>query len=187
MARSKNNPVIQGLSGQFGGSVVFRQRGGKTFVSKFPQMPDGPPTPVQQATRSRFQQAIAYGRAAIADPAVKAAYAAAATDGQTAFNVAVADFYHAPVIHAVYLTEYTGLPGSILAIEATDDFAVAAVAVRIEALDGSLVEEGPAAAQPSAGRYLYTVTAQSPAFGGSRIIVTVADRPGNSATHISTL
>lgn len=45
-----------------GDMLVFRQRGGKTIVSNAPKASDKPPTQQQETIRTRFQQAIIYGK-----------------------------------------------------------------------------------------------------------------------------
>src|SRR5689334_15673299 len=98
MAESKNNIVTHGISGKLGDLIVLRQKAGKTFVGKAPHEMTGEPTEAQKEIQSRFQQAILYGKAAIADPTIKKEYHKAAGPGQSAFNVAVADFFHAPAV-----------------------------------------------------------------------------------------
>ena len=136
-------------------------------------------TDSQKEQRRRFQQATFYAKAAIADPDTKAAYAGSAKKGQTAYNVAVADFFHAPDIESVDLSHYTGQPGDTILIRATDDFMVKEVKVTITNADGSLVEKGDAA--PDAGGYLWTYTATqvNDNLEGDKIEIAASDLPGN--------
>ena len=90
MAESKNNVLTHGLAGLVGDMIVFRNRGGKTFVSAKPKERTGEPTEIQKQHQGQFQEAILYAKTAITDPAKKAAYDDATTGGQTAYNVAVA-------------------------------------------------------------------------------------------------
>ena len=96
MAIVKSNLFTEGLSGSVGKQIVFRQRGGDTVVSKSPVFLEREPSEAQKAQQIRFQQAVIYGKAAIAVPATKEAYDAEAKRGQSAFNVAFADFLSAP-------------------------------------------------------------------------------------------
>lgn len=90
MARSTDNIVVHGLSGKIG-QFVFRQRHGKTVVAKTPcKYP--PPTIPQKAKQNNFRMAMAYAKGLLADPAVKQSYMKKARPGQTAYNVAVAEF-----------------------------------------------------------------------------------------------
>ncbi|GET33183.1 hypothetical protein PbJCM13498_20460 [Prolixibacter bellariivorans] len=179
MAKVGDNMVTTGLSGKLGNLLVFRNRNGKTYVAKAPRERTGEPSEAQKQHQAKFQQAIIYGRGAIADPATKAAYQASAEGGQTAFNVAVADFFNAPHIDEVDVSNYTGQPGSFIRIRAVDDFNIAEVTVTIQNGDSSEVESG--AAQPEDGMiwWRYTATANNESLEGDKIIIRVSDVPGN--------
>lgn len=101
---------MRGVSGALGKELVFRQRAGKTVISLSPKPPKGPPSASQQMTRTKFREAMLYARAALADPLKKAAYAARAKAGQTAYNVAVADYLRPPVIGCEHAEKST-VPG----------------------------------------------------------------------------
>jgi hypothetical protein len=180
MAKSKNNVVTHGLSGKIGNMLVFSQRAGKTVVSTLSHVKHEP-TELQKQHQRRFQQAILYGKASIADADMKEAYRLSAEPGQSAFNVAVADFFNAPDIEHIDLSRYTGNVGDKISVRASDDFAVGEVVVRITNADGSLVEEG--AAKPDATGYEWTYTATQPNqnLEGDRIEVLAFDTPGNVA------
>jgi hypothetical protein len=179
MATSKNNVVTFGLSGKIGDMLVFRQRDGKTIVSKVPEH-SAAVSDKQLAHRKRFQQAIVYGQAAMASPETKAPYEAAHKKGKSTFNVAVADFLHAPDIEHIDLSGYAGNVGDAIYITASDDFAVASVHVSITNADQSLVEEGHAV--PEAGnRWKYVAAQQNESLEGDKIVISAADMPGNIA------
>ena len=142
MAQSKKNIATEGLSGRVGNFVFRRRRSDdKIFVSRMPVSSEEEPSEARKALQRKFQRAIIYGKSAISDPATKALYAAKATGGRSAFNVAIADYFNAPQIEAVKMENYSGATGSRILITATDDFAVSSVHVKIENADGSFVEE----------------------------------------------
>ncbi|MFD2787864.1 hypothetical protein [Hymenobacter rubripertinctus] len=180
MARVKNNIVTQGLSGMIGGTLVFRQQGGRTIVSAAPGETTGEPSAAQQAQRQRFQEAAVYAKAQISDPAAKAEYATR-LDGRhgSAYAIAVADFLKAPDIREIDLSRYAGKKGDVIRVRATDDFKVVAVRVRIENGDGSLVEEGAAVQQPNALDWLYTATTANADLNGDKITIRASDQPGH--------
>lgn len=179
MAESKNNVITHGLSGKVGDLIVFRNRGGKTFVSSKPKARTGAPSENQVQHQERFQEAILYAKAAIADPASKAAYENAISGGQTAYNVAVADFFHAPDIKSVDLSGYTGNTGETITIRVTDDFKVTGVTVDIYNADGSEVESGAAVQSTNGIDWTYTATAANESLDGDRIVIRASDLPGN--------
>lgn len=185
MAQSKNNVVTHGLSGKVD-LLVFSQRNGKTIVSKSPRKP-GTVSPSQQQVQASFQQAVIYAKAATADPVTKENYKAKAPVGNSAYNVAIADFFNAPDITEVDLSAYTGAPGSSIKIAVNDDFKVASVSVKIENPDGSLVEQGNAVAQPDGLHWIFSATQNNSSLSGDKITVLASDLPGNQSTDERTL
>jgi hypothetical protein len=179
MAKQKNNVVTHGLSGTVGGMLVFRQTATGTVVQSPPRV-SGKSTEAQKEHRRKFQRAVLYGKAVAADPARRQEYEAVAHRRNRApYNVAVADFLHAPEIEVIDVSGYHGQPGDVIRIEATDDFAVKEVKVVITNPDGSIVEEG--FAQPGALNFewIYTTVVDNPSPAGDRIEVYASDIPGN--------
>lgn len=179
MAQSKDNIITHGLSGKVGNILVFSQRNGKTFVGKVPKQKTKADTPAQVAHKQKFQRATIYGKAAIANQVTKAAYEADAEIGESAFNVAVADFLQAPDIDSVDLSGYTGKVGEKIIILATDDFAVTSVTVNISNADGTLVEDGAAVLSADGLDWVYTTTAVNASLAGDKITIEATDTPGN--------
>lgn len=179
MALVKNNLITAGLSGSIGGQIVFRRRGEETVVSKTPVRSDKPFTAAQLAQQQRFERAVIYSKAAIADPATKAAYKAEARSGQSAFNVAFADFLNAPRIDEIDLTGYTGAVGSTIRIRCVDDFVVDSVYVKIENQDGSVADEGDAVLDANGLDWIFTAIKVNADLAGDKITVTAVDKPGN--------
>ncbi|MDR1455866.1 MAG: hypothetical protein LBJ01_09470 [Tannerella sp.] len=177
MAKQKGNVVTYGLSGKIGDLLVFRQQDGKTIVSKIPAH-SGTVSEKQAAHRRRFQQAVIYAKAATVSPETEELYRVAAGKGISPFNVAVADFFNAPDIHHIDLSEYTGKAGGRIRITVDDDVAVKSVKVEIRNADGSPVEAGDAA-RGAGGLWTYTAVQDNDNLDGDKITVTVSDVPGN--------
>ena len=178
MARVTLNPVLEGLRGKVG-DLVFKRYGDGTIISRKPTV-TGEPTEGQLAQRNRFTDAVMYGKMVMADPEAKAFYDEAARDkGMPVFSLTVADFFHAPSVNEVDLSQYQGSVGDPITVLAYDDVDVAAVGVSITQDDGTPVEEG-AAGQISPGRWLYTTTTAVAAETTVRIAVTAKDRPGGT-------
>ncbi|PJJ60857.1 hypothetical protein [Hymenobacter chitinivorans] len=174
------NALTQGLSGKVSGLVFRRNANGTVSVGDAPRPSSKVPTEEATAQRQRFQQAAFYGRAMQQDPALKAAYETG-VDGTTtsSYVVAVADYLSAPSIRHVDFTAYYGKAGDVILVQATDNFAVTEVRVRIQNPDGSLVEEGPAQPEPDGYTFRFTAKVNNTALDGDKITVIVADRPGN--------
>ena len=179
MAISAKNIVLHGASGKLGYQIVIRQRGGKTILSQAPGERQGEPTEAQKQQQALFQQAVVYGKAEMADPVEKEAYQEKAVGMKSAFNVAVADFFHAPDVDEIDLTAYTGAVGDIIRVRATDDFKVVQVHIAVYNGDGTLVEQGDAVQQANEIDWLYTATAENSNLEGDKIVVRVSDKPGN--------
>ena len=179
MATSAKNIVLHGVSGKLGDQIVFRQRAGTTILAQAPGAREGEPSEAQKQQQHKFQQAVVYGKAEMADPVEKAEYQEKASGMKTAFNVAVADFFHAPDVDEIDLTAYTGAVGDIIRVRATDDFKVVQVHIAVYNGDGTLVEEGNAEQQANEIDWLYTATAVNSNLEGDKIVVRVSDKPGN--------
>jgi hypothetical protein len=179
MAKVAKNIVLFGASGKLGDQIVIRQRGGQTILAQAPGERTDEPTAAQKAQRLKFQQAIVYGKAQIADADSRAEYAAKSDERKSAYNVAVADFLHAPDVDEIDLTNYTGAAGDTIRVRVTDDFKVTQVQVSISNSDGSLVEQGDALQQQNGLDGLYTATAANESLEGDKIVVKASDKPGH--------
>jgi hypothetical protein len=116
----------------------------------------------------------------VADPDTKAAYKAAAVEGEGPYNVAVADFMHAPDIEEIDLSKYTGKVGDVISVTVTDDFKVAEVSVSILNKNGTEVEHGFAQSALGGLNWLYTATADNSSLTGDKIIIRASDLPGHT-------
>ena len=181
MAQSKNNIITHGMSGKIGDLIVFRNLNGKTIVASKPTERKGELSEGQKQNLKRFQQATIYAKSAVADPALKEEYKAVAKEGESAYNVAVADFMHAPDISEVNLSHYSGKVGDTISLTATDDFKVVEVFVSILNEDGTEVEEGYAQPAPGGVAWIYTATANNDSLTGDKIIIRASDLPGHTA------
>ena len=179
----KLNPMFEEVSGQLG-EMVFRELRGETVVSRKPILSGGP-TENQLEHRERFKQAAAYGKSALADADTRALYEATAkSKNMPVFALTVADFFNAPVIDALDLSEYNQQPGSLIHISARDDFGVMRVQVSIVSDNNDPIENGEAVAV--GGGWVYTTTATITT--GTSVVVNVVatDRPGGTAVKSQT-
>lgn len=180
MARVKYNVVTHGVSGQVGDLLTFIQRHGKTFIGKI-QTRSGKVSAKQQAIRDKFILAARYARTAMKDPATKALYELKAGGGVIPFNLAIADYFTAPVIESIITGNYTGAVGSTIQVQATDDTKVTEVRVSVANAAGVVLEQGPAILNPESEFWMYTTMVVNPSLAGSKITAVAKDLPGNSA------
>jgi hypothetical protein len=134
---NKKNILLEGLSGSIG-NLVFRQmRDGSTRVSQKPDCSERVWSKAQIEHRGRMKLAWAYAKEAKnwdfyierVDPT---------KDSQSAYNLAVADWLHPPVIHRIERI------GGRVRVEASDDTQVTVVEVRILDGEGRVLEQGHA-------------------------------------------
>lgn len=183
MARA-TNLLTQGISGKLGG-LVFRQQpdGMPAVVAVAPGKRGRKPRRGEAANQNRFRLAAAYARGIRRDRELALQYLAARTERlRSAYHVALADALNPPKLLGYDVPGGLLGPGQVLRVQATDDFGVVRVLVRVEGPEGELLEEGPAAA-PAPGTpaewWRYTVQGSMPA--GARLVATAEDRPGNVA------
>jgi hypothetical protein len=179
MAESKNNIITHGLSGKVGDLIVFRNRNGKTYVASKPKERTGELSEAQKEHHKRFQQAVIYAKSALSNPETKQAYKDAAQQGESAYNVAVADFMNAPDIEEIDLSKYTGKVGDTITITVTDDFLVQEVSVTILNADGTEVEHGSAQSNAAGLQWVYTANVDNSSLEGDKILVQAFDLPHN--------
>ena len=181
MAKLDPNTVIGMLQGKLGNLVFSRLRSGVIAVRRKP-VRQTPATPNELANQSRFEAAARYVTCVRLDPIRYAPYQAAGKLlGRRACDLANADFRHPPEVREIDPGGLAGHAGDSLAIEATDDFEVARVAVVISTLDGAILEQGDAVPDAASGRWRYVV--RQDLSGGQTVLVriTAYDRPGNVA------
>jgi ribosomal silencing factor RsfS len=180
MAIVKKNLITQGLSGMLGGTLVFRRVGSKTIVSVVPSTTKAP-TEAQQTQRGAFLQAVQYAKGQMSNPTIKAEYEALARGkGQpNAYNIAVADYFKAPDITQIDLSEYSGAEAQFIKITAMDDFKVRSVSVEVFNLAGDVIESGDAVMQSDSFDWVFTTTSSAGVATGLNIVIKATDMAGN--------
>jgi hypothetical protein len=186
MAKSKDNIATQGLSGRVA-QFVFKQWFGRTVVGKPYKASTKEPKESVKQHRLKFKQAILYAKTVLTDAVKKAFYESKAEPGQTAFNMACADFFSMPEIGEIDTSGYSGSIGSRIVVPVTEDLGVLSVDVRIANDDGSLVEEGAAIMEANGVNWVYTATVLNNSISGDVITVTAKDRAGNSTDKQKTI
>ncbi|WP_304068214.1 hypothetical protein [Pedobacter glucosidilyticus] len=172
------NDLVMGSSGKIGKMLVFRQVAGKTIVAKR-GIRTAPFTENQEAIKERFKEATLYAKAVTNDPISKQWYEALVKPGQSAYNLALADFCKSPTIKKITLTAYNGQIGNEILIRAVDNFSVETVQIELVDTNGNNIETGVALLQENGLDWMYTVTANNPTLLGTTIRVTATDLPGN--------
>jgi hypothetical protein len=135
MAKVIDNILVRGLSGKLGDQLVFRRlRDGRTIVCNKPDFSSRKLSKDQKDHHKRFQAAAAYARDASRTNPIYAQLAEGTL--KNAYNVALGDWFHPPVIHRLERK------GKAIRINATDDVMVAGVQVLILDEQGRVAERG---------------------------------------------
>jgi len=102
MAIVKNNPIINGISGKLGDSIVFKQVRGKTIMCNRPPKPVTQSEP-QKGTRDRFRKASEWAKSILLDPEQKAYYQKKAHKLKlpNAYTAAIADYMRSAKVTSV--------------------------------------------------------------------------------------
>jgi hypothetical protein len=94
MAKITLNQIVVDVRGKVGEFVFRRTHTGEVILSKVPDMSNVTWSDAQQAHRQRFKEAVAYAKAAMAEPKVRAVYEKmAAEQHKRPFDLAVSDYF----------------------------------------------------------------------------------------------
>lgn len=134
MAKAANNMVLRGVRGKLGDIVVRQMRDGSIRLSAMPDFSNRKLSTRQKCHHERFKQAAAYARKAAQ---MEPAYAALAQGTmKNAYNIALSDWFHPPVIECIERR------GEMILVEAGDNVMVANVRVQILDEKGEVLEQG---------------------------------------------
>ena len=92
MARTNNNPILKGVRGKIGDSLVIKQYAHGTVISALPDMSNVKKSALQKLYAKRFGEATAYAKSIIHDPKKKAAYAKKLPKGKQVFHAAIQEY-----------------------------------------------------------------------------------------------
>jgi hypothetical protein len=180
MTKALFNGSLEGFSGRIG-NLIFRQLpNGKTVVTQAPPKMTRKEKEKYKRKRSksqnehndRFQEASAYARWAAQTQRVYAELAAVAPM-MTAYNFAVSDWFHAPVVHRVERQ------AGCIRVEASDNVRVTRVQVTLLSHEGVLLEEGEAV-RAEGNWWEFT-----PDCEGTKVMTRAWDLPGHVTQFIS--
>ena len=171
--------LFEKVSGRFG-DIIFYEADGQTLSRTVPRI-SAERSDKQTANSLRFQAAQRYAAKALEDPALKAAYKAACRGHQNPRNLAIRDAMRPPVVESIDLEGYTGKPGQVVRVRATDDFRVAEVKVTMRGPGGELIEEGMAELSSDAGEWRYPTRTEVASGQSVSVLAVAKDNPGNAA------
>lgn len=168
MAKVMHNNFTMGLSGKYR-NLVFRQmKDGRTILASAPDFSNRKLSKEQRTHHSRFKQAAAYASmAAKTNPAYKEL---AKGTSKNAYNLALSDWFHPPVIHEV------AREAGCIRVKASDNVQVTKVLVTISDEEGNPVEQGQATSRYG-DFWEYAASTQG------KVLVEAFDLAGNCTKH----
>lgn len=177
MAKIRKNIIIQGFSGTLGDQLVIKQdKAGRTILAVPPTFdPDRTFSAAQLERQERFRDASTYAKDAKSETVYQQK---AEGTPMNAYNVAMADWFHAPEVQEIDMENWNGAVGDIIRIKAVDDVQVNQVTVLITDSGGTVLEQGAAT---NAGSGWWTYTTQTEISGSPRVVASARDLPGNVA------
>ena len=172
MAKVDLSKLFKNLRGKIGGPVFRRMPDGSIVVSSAPKYKKKGGTPAQKAYRNgTFKERTQWAKWAQHEYPIYAQLAAERPMVH-AYNMAIADISHPPVIHRILRKD-----GRIL-VQASDDVMVDKVRVDIRDEQGKLLEAG------DAHRLENDMWEYTPRLDGKQVVVRAFDIPGNSARMV---
>ena len=94
MPKIKLNPMFKEVRGRMGNIVFRRSNTGEMTAIKLADMSNVEWSDAQKAHRKRFKEAVAYAKAAMAEPKVRRKYEKeAAKKNKRPFDLAVSDYF----------------------------------------------------------------------------------------------
>jgi hypothetical protein len=177
-----NSLLIQAIHGAIGNLVFYRDPEGDLIVQRKGER-RAPLSEKQLARSELFKLASAYGNKVKADPALAADYRALCRGRMRPYHAGLRDYLTPPNVAAIDLESFTGQPGQLIRVLATDDSGVTRVEVVIRhASTTAIFERGPAGLSIVADQWLYTTTTTISSSTPLLVEATASDRPGNMAT-----
>lgn len=188
MAIANDNILVRNIFGGIGKQVVFRQRGDKTIIAKWPTVDKNRiPTAGQSTARQAFQDAVYFAQEVRRNENLTAIYRKLARKGQSIYHAAISDAKKAPELSKPQLKDYYGRPGDPLTITAEDNYKVARVHCSIFSAAGQLLESGEAIEEETSFNWTYTATTENTQLSGTTIRFSAFDIPENETVLAVTL
>lgn len=102
MALVTTNPIVNGLSGMLGKTIVFKSLRGKTIVASRPR-PAKTQSEQQQQNRNKFRQAATWAKTILRDPQQKSYYQQQAKKLKlpNAYTAAITDYMRKPQLKEI--------------------------------------------------------------------------------------
>ncbi len=156
MARGEHGSLLSGFHGRLNEFIVIKQRNGKPVMCFYPKGKRIKWTDNQKKHRQDFKDAARYASHAINIPERLAFYQEREHDGINAYNLAIADYLHAPVITSINIRKARGQDEYLVQVTAADDFMVTRVMLTLIDFDNKS-SRGEARQFRKSDRWVYRI------------------------------
>lgn len=178
--RTSHNPLLHGVSGTIGKTLVIRQTRHGIVLANRPSKPKRTHE-VQKRTREKFTNAARYANEQMRNWETRSMYQSAVKNKlQSAYQVAVTDYLRSPIVHSIDTSEYNGAAGHEITVFASDDFRVASIDLIIRDDMHQIMEQGVATRMKALrNEWVYVTTNELAVASGYTIEARARDIPGN--------
>ncbi|MGC3947740.1 MAG: hypothetical protein QM762_25090 [Chryseolinea sp.] len=178
--RTSHNPLLHGVSGSIGKTLVIRQTRHGIVLANRPSKPRRTHE-TQRRTRDKFTDAVNYANLQMRHWEARSMYQAAVNKKLTsAYQVALTDYLRSPIVHSICTNGYNGASRHEIGVFASDDFKVASVDLIIRDDTQQIVEQGAATRlRCLRNQWVYVTTNDLAATSGFTIEARARDIPGN--------
>lgn len=183
MAKVRRNTLINGLNGIIAEHwLLKRDKAGRTILARKPVFAeDREFSEAQKKQIGKFREATIYAKSAVIKEAIYTEMAAGTA--RTAYNVAIADWFHPPEIEMIDLSGWAGRQGDSIHIRALDNVMVKRVAVIITGDEGRMIEQGEAVQEVDDSWWVYKTRQAAPA--QASVTAMAEDLPGNITQEVA--
>ena len=176
-----------GFKGKLGNQFVLKRRNGQAVMASRPNRTDVKPSAAQTQVTKKFKSASDYAKKILKVPEYRTLYQSKVQKGQSAYMLAVGDYFSLPWVESIDTKGYQGNPGDQILILASDDFMVRKVLVSLVDAGGNTLESGECQEATDGNGWIYTATTTITPTAGVTINVIVYDLPKHFVTQSLTL
>jgi len=171
MATVRNNPILNGLSGMLGRTIVFKTLRGKTIMANRPSPPKKQ-SEQQKTNRSKFRDASHWAHQVLLDPLKKEYYQRKAKKLKlpNAYTAAITDY-----MRKAKLSKRITTGNSITYEVSKKDFELKKVEITIKNMDGIVIEVRPVL-KDRHNEWTFTISKEELLSGAKVTVTNVANR-----------
>ena len=188
MPTAKNNLVTKGLSGMVGNQLVFvkETKGKREYMRNRPKkIPKSKESEAQRLHRFKYyKEGSRYWKSVKARPELLREYEKIAESPRNAYNMAMEDHMHDPVITKFTLSQSKTKHNPVVQIQAINLIRLKEVYVKVYNMEGQLLEDGEAVITKTITNWKYTFSVVTNPIPEIIVQVIATDFPRN-VTHAS--